>query len=434
MKCKKRVLIIIPHLGVGGTEVQTLSLIKALINLGYKITVLCLFRHVKEMVKKYEEEGVELIYLSPQYDRFGIKIDYPYGWDLIKFLINGLRRALKLSKPDIVHVQYMTPASTIILLLKYYFRFNNIIATSHTAGDHYSKKNLKLVRYIAGNCLKGFQCITERAERSFFGSVGKLATGNGQLVKGSHFTIYNCLPEYVEIRAVGSRQWAEGKPITIGVVSRLEPIKGMDLVVPAFAKVHEEFPNTRLLVAGDGSLREWMEAQVVGRGQRAEGRGLEAEGNRDTSSVEESVTFVGRKGQDELQAYYDQIDVLLMPSRSEGFGLTAVEGMARGCVPVVADTGGLPEVVQDGVNGLLHRPEDVEDMAEKIKSLIADHFDRIAYGGKQQGCVKAQGAEKYTTNGQSLLEKFSTAAIERARDFSVENYNASIANWYNTLL
>ena len=121
--------------------------------------------------------------------------------------------------------------------------------------------------------------------------------------------------------------------VTIGVVSRLEPIKGMDLVVPAFSKIHAMNPNTHLLVVGDGSLRPLMEQQ------------------KNNAELNEVVKFAGVQPQEALQTYYDSIDVLLMPSRSEGFGLTAIEGMARGCVVVAANTGGLPEVVSDGKVG-----------------------------------------------------------------------------------
>lgn len=112
---------------------------------------------------------------------------------------------------------------------------------------------------------------------------------------------------------------------------------------------------------------------------------------------------VGRQPQDKLQAYYDAIDVLLMPSRSEGFGLTAVEGMARGCVPVVSDTGGLPEVLGDSECGCLHRLEDADDMAAKILAATAD------------------------------LNRMSTASIRRAADFSYEKYQQQIAELYSRL-
>ena len=126
----------------------------------------------------------------------------------------------------------------------------------------------------------------------------------------------------------------------------------MDLVVPTFAQVKACHPEMQLLIVGDGGLRKQMEEQAHKAG------------------LEEAVEFAGRQPQEKLVSYYDRIDILLMPSRSEGFGLTAIEGMARGCVVVAARTGGLPEVVRDGEMGLLHKPEQVEDLAAQINKLI----------------------------------------------------------------
>jgi glycosyltransferase involved in cell wall biosynthesis len=142
--------------------------------------------------------------------------------------------------------------------------------------------------------------------------------------------------------------------LALGVVSRLEPIKGMDLVVPAFTEVLMAYPETQLLVVGDGTLRASMEEQAAQFG------------------CADRVRFVGRQPQEELSQWYSQMDIVLMPSRSEGFGLTAIEAMAHGCVMVASDVGGLPEVVRDGICGLLHRTEDIADMASKISTLIGD--------------------------------------------------------------
>ena len=149
--------------------------------------------------------------------------------------------------------------------------------------------------------------------------------------------------------------------ITIGVVSRLEHIKGMDLVVPAFAKVYAKHKNVRLLVVGDGSLRQQMEEDA------------------DRLQLGKNIEFAGMQKQTDLQSYYDKIDVLLMPSRSEGFGLTAIEGMARGCVLVASNTGGLPEVVRERYVGLLHLPESVDDLSNKICCLIENlkHLEQM---------------------------------------------------------
>lgn len=83
------------------------------------------------------------------------------------------------------------------------------------------------------------------------------------------------------------------------------------------------------------------------------------------STTNKDITWAGRQEQEQLQTYYDMIDILLIPSRSEGFGLTAIEGMARGCVVVASNAGGLPEIVKDKEVGLLHEKESIEDMVKK---------------------------------------------------------------------
>ena len=128
----------------------------------------------------------------------------------------------------------------------------------------------------------------------------------------------------------------------------------MDLVIPAFAKVLKKHPDTRLIVVGNGSLRSSMEQQAVELG------------------CADHITWAGRQPQEELNKWYSQMDIVLIPSRSEGFGLTAIEAMANGCVVVASNIGGLPEVVRNGVCGLLHRSEDITDIANKISSLISD--------------------------------------------------------------
>lgn len=366
-----KVLVCIPCLLTGGTEIQTLSLVKALLSANHRVTVVSYFEYAESMLNRYRETGAEVILLSPTGERpSGIKSQF-------KLLYKGLKKIVNDFHPDIAHVQYMTPGALPIMILRR-LGLKKIVATSHTPADIYSKNGLRLVRFLSYYVLSGFQCITKRAENSFFNA--KTDNNNRK-----HFTIYNCLPDYIEITT--SKDWTKKDGIiTIGVVSRLEGIKGMDLVMPAYKKIHAVYPNTRLLIVGDGSQRDLMEKQA--------------------ESCKESVAFAGRQPQDKLQNFYDRIDILLMPSRSEGFGLTAIEGMARGCVPVVADTGGLPEVVRDGCDGLLHKPEDVEDLALKVCLLLED---------------------------RERMEKMSRNAIVRATDFSKERYNAQIEAWYKSL-
>lgn len=337
-----KILVCIPCLMTGGTEIQTLNLVRALISGGHYVVTVCYFEHSQEMVTRFREAGSEVVCLSKDGLRIG-------GWKGIVFLYKGLRKALKQYRPEVAHVQYMAPGAIPILFLRL-LGINKIIATVHTAADIYP--NLRLIHFIQRHCLRVFTCITESAELSFFGT-SQLYTEKSELKKRNHFTIYNALPAGISISPKPRNQ---ERPLTIGVVSRLETIKGMDLVVPAFTLVKVRHQEMRLLVVGEGSLLKQMHEQVHKAG------------------LEGSVEFAGRQPQEKLTEFYDRIDILLMPSRSEGFGLTAIEGMARGCVVVAARTGGLPEVVRDREVGLLHEPERTEDLAIRINYLI-EHID-----------------------------------------------------------
>ena len=388
-----KALICIPCLMTGGTEIQTLNTVRALTQGGHNVTVACYFEHTPDMVARYRKAGANVVLFSPDSTR-------PTGFRTIIFLYRHLRRIVKQLHPDVTHVQYMAPGATVILLL-WLMGVKNIITTAHTAADIY--KDLRLIHFIQRHCVRAFTCITELAERSFFGT-SQLYTPKTKLNKRNHFTIHNCLTRNEErttkIAQRGKRSFDNTSsnrsqvaqlllcPVgceermlsteqrnsliahpsslnvnrstfnvqrfTLGVVSRLETIKGMDLVVPAFAEVLKRHPNTRLIVVGDGSLRSTMEQQAIELG------------------CADHIIWAGRQPQDELDNWYSQMDIVLMPSRSEGFGLTAIEAMSNGCVVVVSNIGGLPEVVRDKMCGLLHRSEDITDMADKISSLISD--------------------------------------------------------------
>lgn len=359
----------------GGTEIQTLSLVEALVASGHDVTVACYFEHTPQMVERYRDAGADVRLISPDGSR-------PAGMTAtVRHLWRGLRRIVESQRSDVAHVQYMAPGALPILMLKA-LGVPRIIATTHTDGDIYSKNGLRVIRFLTKYVLNGFQCITERAEKSYFGDSHLF---DGTLRK--HFTIYNNIPGHISILTAPRNPKTPEDCITVGVVSRLEHIKGMDLVVPAFAKAEAGNPHLRLLIVGDGSQRLLMERQV---------REL---------NLADKVEFVGRQPQSALQDYYDRIDILLMPSRSEGFGLTAIEGMARGCVPVVANIGGLPEVVT-AESGLLHESGDVDGLASQISRLAQN---------------------------LGLLGELSIGAIRRAALFSSQSYNRTVATLYSLL-
>jgi len=367
------ILICIPCLLTGGTEIQTLNLVRALVSGGHRVVVACYFEYAEAMVGRYRAAGAEVELMQPEGKRIA-------GWRGLYFLYWGLRQIVNKYRSDVAHVQYMAPGAQPCLFLKL-LGVPHIIATAHTDARIYP--SLRLLHFIQRHVVDVFTCITTRAEKEFFGEA-KLFTSETALKKHEHVTIYNSLPEHVEI-AASARTCMPEHPV-IGVVSRMEGIKGMNLVVPTFTEVLKRCPHARLLVVGDGSLLPQMKKQAGELG------------------VANKVEWAGRQAQEKLVNYYDRIDVFWMPSRSEGFGLSALVAMARACPVVASRVGGLPELVTDNC-GLLCETQSVASLAEATCCVLQEE---AAYVRLSQGALKRAGGfsmSRYTELMLSLYDK-----------------------------
>jgi glycogen(starch) synthase len=138
------------------------------------------------------------------------------------------------------------------------------------------------------------------------------------------------------------------------LIGRLVYEKGFQLALEAMPKVIAAAPGTRFLVAGSGTHEEELKRQ-------AEELGLMEHG-----------TFLGWIGDDVLHSLYAIADLTVVPSIYEPFGLVALEAMASGCPCIVADTGGLREVVPHEEAGLRFRARDPEALAEVAIRVLSD--------------------------------------------------------------
>lgn len=341
------VLIGIPCLMTGGTEIQTLRLVEALSAGGYHCVTVCYFEYDYSMVQQFEKAGSRVVCLSAYGRR-------PEGnRKVYKFLKEGLRRVVEEYRPKIAHVQYMAPGAMPIVILNR-LGIKNIIATLHTDAGIY--KSLRLIHFLQRHHTVAFTCVTEKAERSFFGS-SSLYDKEVTLKRHNHFTIHNCLPATFNDATLQQPCNAETQhtDITIGLVARLESIKGADLTLPAFAKVLKTNPQCCLKIVGDGKLRETMEQQ-----------------QRELGIDKSRIDWFGRVEYHKLPELYSSMDIVWVPSRSEGFGLSAIEAMAYGCAVVASATGGLTEIVNDGTDGLLFKSCDTDDLADKTTQLLSN--------------------------------------------------------------
>jgi glycogen(starch) synthase len=138
------------------------------------------------------------------------------------------------------------------------------------------------------------------------------------------------------------------------LIGRLVYEKGFQLALEAMPKVIKKVPGTRFLVAGSGTHEEELKKQ-------AEELGLMEHG-----------TFLGWIGDDVLRSLYGIADLTVVPSIYEPFGLVALEAMASGCPCIVADTGGLREVVPHELAGLRFRARDPRALAKMAIRVLSD--------------------------------------------------------------
>lgn len=143
-------------------------------------------------------------------------------------------------------------------------------------------------------------------------------------------------------------------------VGRLQYVKGTDVVLRALARLRAHGWPVRLTLLGSGSGEFRQLASLLG--------------------VADAVTFGKPVPPVELARWYRQVDVVVVPSRSESFGFVAAEAAATGVCVVASQVGGLPSVVIDGVTGALFSPGDDAELAAVLARLLADPGKRRRLG------------------------------------------------------
>lgn len=138
-------------------------------------------------------------------------------------------------------------------------------------------------------------------------------------------------------------------------------LKGVDILIQAFKKISPDYPDTRLIIMGYHSEAEAIQfSSLIGACKQIE--------------IKRPVNF------DEILDYFRDCLFFVLPSRSEAMGRVLIEAMACGKPVVGSAVGGIPDIIQDGKNGLLFRSEDADDLAEKLAGLLGDPVRLAAMG------------------------------------------------------
>ncbi|MBI4761673.1 MAG: glycosyltransferase family 4 protein [Chloroflexota bacterium] len=206
------------------------------------------------------------------------------------------------------------------------------------------------------NWWKGFEATINKADRVIAVSE-KSAQGLREVCKVTRPIVVRAPLLSDPFQGKWQRDYAQPavRPFTVTTLARLYVTKGLTYLLDAAALVKRTHPHIRFRVYGEGELRgELLE--------KAERLGLNG-----------ADIFPGAfAGREELTRIMNETDLFLLSSVLEGQPLVIVEAMAYGCPIVSTNVGGIPELITDGVNGLLCPPAEPECLAEKITRLADD--------------------------------------------------------------
>ncbi len=259
-----------------------------------------------------------------------------------------------------LHVHFATPASNVGLIAAQVYQIS-FSFTVHGPDEFYDVSHYRLAEKIAG--------------ASFICCIGSYA--RSQLMKLSptfEWDKFEVSPLGVDSAAFTPRLFRD-QPETFELicVGRLVPAKGQHILIAALHRLVQEGRRLHLRLVGDGPDRGSLEEMVKRDG------------------LQERVIFEGAVNQDRIRDLYREADAFVLASFAEGIPVVLMEAMAMEIPCVTTFITGIPELIRDGVDGLLVPPSDVEALAGAISKLMDDAVLRRELG--KQG--RARVMDKY---------------------------------------
>jgi glycosyltransferase involved in cell wall biosynthesis len=329
-----KVVYMIDHLGLGGAQTMLLDLLERR-GPAIEAEVWTLRdRTLSTTAQRLRDGGIRLRCLNLS----GLK---PLG-------LCALRASLAQVRPDLLHthLDVSNTLGTAVALTLGSARPRIVCHIENSPGLHYGRAARWLLGRVAGRvdaCIVLSPSLREAAQ-AFVHGVRRLQ------VIGPGIDLDRFDPAKVDSAAV--RRLRGSARRVVGIVARLAEQKGIDTLLDALPRLLDATPDTHLLVVGDGPSRAALEARARRLG------------------IATAVDFLGYRS--DVEAIYAALDIMVMPSRHEGFGLAFIEAMAMGVPVVGARVVGSVDAVHDGITGLLVPPDDSAALAAAILRLFED--------------------------------------------------------------
>lgn len=338
----KKILFFCGASYVFGKEIVTLNLIKELHAKGVQVHCIVSGWNNGDFILRliaigitYDEVKLGFFYLKKPLWTLDSLLNYPRA--LLK-----VKKILTSYKPDIL---YFYSERTMLSVYPLIRNRNSILHLNEPIAN--SKLNRFIIDNFPGNKITYVVC-----SKFILSKLSQLVNIEQQDVH----VIYNA----IEVRE-RSEKLKSDEIIHIGVVGQLRHHKGQDLLIKALAKLNAY--NFKLSIYGSGEKVFENELKHL----------------INDFGISEKVSYKGFEK--DIDHIYGDLDIVVVPSRSEEpFGLVAIEPAQWRIPVIVSNRGGLPEVVEDGITGLIFENENVDDLARKLLLLITDEALRKRLG------------------------------------------------------
>ncbi len=319
---------------IGGAEQVISNLVENTDKTKYDLSIICLEQTIGPFGRQLQNKGFELISFNRK-----------PGFDIS--LIKSIRNYIISHKVDILHCHQYTPY--IYGLFASFLTNTKIVLTEH--GRFYPDQK-KAKRILLNPILNLFtDCVTaiSSATRDALVEFENFPRKKIRIVYNGIDDSMYAIPVDTSLKqSLGIKQ----NDNVLGTVARLDPIKNHKMMVKSLKNVLRSYPDTILIIVGDGPERESLELLVSELG------------------LSSHVIFTGYKH--DIHNYLKIIDIFLLTSFSEGTAMTLLEAMATGLPCLVTDVGGNPEIAKDGETGFVVPNDDEKALTDKICNLLRD--------------------------------------------------------------
>lgn len=334
---ERRVLHIVDSLDVGGTETQMVQVVRRLRMRGYQVTVACL-RAGGPLTQLLQEKGVRIVEFRKHRTLLSLKSIY----QLLR-----LAWFLRRQKIDVLHAHDLW--SNLMGVPAAWIARTPVILASQRNLAHlpwYTPFRRNVVRFIYR--LSTAVIANSEAVRKLLIEEFRVPDGRVHVLRnGVDFDRYSSRPG--DRRKIDGSLTRETKLI-LNVANMNSHVKGHAVLIEAARTVCSHVPQAKFVLVGDGPLRPGLERQAQECG------------------LKDNVLFLGRR--DDVAEILSCADLFAFPSFVEGLPNSILEAGAYGLPVVATPVGGIPEIISDGVTGLLVTPRDPNTLAESILRVL----------------------------------------------------------------